>query len=59
MGPAYGKFPILFPYHSHIYRDSYGSGTVWVPENPTDSGMGSLKGGRNRQALKTVKTVKR
>ncbi len=49
MGPPYGKLPILFPYHSHIFRDSYGSGMgiVWeayhkgiqllgVPENPTD-----------------------
>ncbi len=26
MGPPYGKLPILFPYHSHIHRDSYGSG---------------------------------
>ncbi len=25
MGPSYGKFPILFPYHSHIFRDSYGN----------------------------------
>ena len=32
MGPPYGKLPILFPYHSHIFRDSYGSGMgiVWV-----------------------------
>ena len=22
--PKNGKFPILFPYHSHIFRDSYG-----------------------------------
>ena len=31
MGPPYGKLPILFPYHSHIFRDSYGSGMgiVW------------------------------
>ena len=31
MGPLYGKLPILFPYHSHIFRDSYGSGMgiVW------------------------------
>ena len=31
MGPSYGKLPILFPYHSHIFRDSYGSGMgiVW------------------------------
>ncbi len=28
-----GKLPILFPYHSHIFTDSYGSGMgiVWVP----------------------------
>ena len=51
MGPPYGKLPILFPYHSHIFRDSYGSGMgiVWeayhkgvpllgVPENPIDPG---------------------
>ena len=32
MGPPYGKLPILFRYHSHIFRDSYGSGMgiVWV-----------------------------
>ena len=24
MGPPYGKLPIPFPYHSHIFRDSYG-----------------------------------
>ena len=24
MRPPYGKLPILFPYHSHISRDSYG-----------------------------------
>ena len=49
MGPPYGKLPILFPYHSHIFRDFYGSGMgiVWeayhkgvpllgVPENPID-----------------------
>ena len=31
MGPPYGKLPILFPYHSHIFRDSYGNGMgiVW------------------------------
>ena len=38
--------PILLPHHSHIFRDSYGSGIgiVWervpllgVPENPTDA----------------------
>ena len=31
MGPPYGKLPILFPYHSHIFRDSCGSGRgiVW------------------------------
>ena len=31
MGPPYGKLPILFPYHSHIFGDSYGSGMgiVW------------------------------
>ena len=46
MGPPYGKRD---PYHSHIFRDSYGSGMgiVWeayhkgvpllgVPENPID-----------------------
>ena len=42
-GMGYGKRD---PYHSHIFRDSYGSGMgiVWgpkgpiigVPENPTD-----------------------
>ena len=48
-GTPHGKLPILFPYHSHIFRDSYGSGMgiVWgprgpmslgVPENPTDLG---------------------
>ena len=39
MGPPYGKLPILFPYHSHIFRDSYGSGMgiVWV--------MGPIIGG--------------
>ena len=26
MGPPYGKLPILFPYHSHFFRDSYESG---------------------------------
>ena len=26
LGPPDHKFPILFPYHSHIFRDSYGSG---------------------------------
>ena len=49
MGPPYGKLPILFPYHSHIFGDSYGSGMgiVWeayhkgvpllgVPENPIE-----------------------
>ena len=46
MGPPYGKLPILFPYHSHIFRDSE-MGIVWeashkgvpllgVPENPID-----------------------
>ena len=31
MGPSYGKLPILFPYHFHIFQDSYGSGMgiVW------------------------------
>ena len=31
MGPPYGKLPILFPYHYHIFRDSYGNGmgVVW------------------------------
>ena len=40
MGPPYGKLPILFPYHSHIFRDSYGSGMgmVWVRDP-----WGSLK----------------
>ena len=30
--PPYGKLPMLFLYHSHIFRDSYGSrmGIVWV-----------------------------
>ena len=54
MGPPYGKLPILFPYHSHIFRDSYGNGMgiVWeayhkgvpllgVPEDPTDK-MGTV-----------------
>ena len=27
MGPSYGKLPILFPYHFHIFQDSYG--IVW------------------------------
>ena len=53
MGPPYGKRD---PYHSHIFRDSYGSGMgiVWeayhkgvpslgVPENPTDSWLHSVK----------------
>ena len=35
LGPPYEKLPILFPYHSHIFRDSYGSGSgmgiVWGP----------------------------
>ena len=33
MGPPCGKLSILFPYHSHMFRDSYGSsmGIVWVP----------------------------
>ena len=44
-----GKLPILFPYHSHIFRDSYGSGMgiVWVrdpllgvPENYTETPIG-------------------
>ncbi len=41
---------VNFPYHSHIFRDFYGSGMgiVWVrgpiiggpvPENPTDYGQ--------------------
>ena len=47
---------VSFPYYSHIFRDSYGSGMgiVWethhkgvpllgVPENPTDLGGGSVK----------------
>ena len=47
--PENGKLPKLFPYHSHIFRDSYGSGMgmVWeasqkgvpllgFPENPTE-----------------------
>ena len=36
MGPPYGKLPKLFPYHSHIFKDSYGSGTgiVWGPRGP-------------------------
>ena len=25
VGPSYGKLPILFPYHSHVFRGSYGS----------------------------------
>ena len=31
LGPPYGKLPTLFPYHSHIFRDSYesGMGIVW------------------------------
>ena len=28
MGPPYGKLPIQFPYHSHIFRDSYGNSTA-------------------------------
>ena len=28
MGPPYGKLPIPFPYHSHIFRDSYGNSTA-------------------------------
>ena len=44
-----------FPYHSHIFRDSYGSGMgiVWeayhkgvpllgVPENPIDLSLGAV-----------------
>ena len=27
-GTPIGKLPILFPYHSHIFRDSSGSGIV-------------------------------
>ena len=47
MGPPYGKFSILFPYYSHIFRDFYknGMGIIWEiyhkgvpllggPENP-------------------------
>ena len=63
MGPPYGKLPMLFPYHSHIFRDFYGSGMgiVWVrgpmslgvPENPTDYGNFTEKhGGDGRKALK-------
>ena len=46
MGLPYGKLPILFPYHSHIFRDSYGNSMgsfpfsgvplLGVPENPID-----------------------
>ena len=38
MGPPYGKNPILFPYHSHIFRDSYHKGVplLGVSENPTE-----------------------
>ena len=52
-----GPLMVSFPYHSHIFRDSYGSGMgiVWeayhkrvpllgVPENPIDSISGSKKG---------------
>ena len=44
MGPSYGKLPILFPYHSHIFTNSYGNSMgkgsqYWgVPENSIDLG---------------------
>ena len=31
MGPPYGKLPILFLYHSHISRDSYGGPIIGGP----------------------------
>ena len=32
MGPPYGELPILFPYHSHIRRDSYGNSMGNLPK---------------------------
>ena len=48
MGPPYGKLPILFPYHSHIFRDSYGSSMgmgvplLGVPRISLDIGIRNL-----------------
>jgi len=45
MGPSYGKLPILFPYYSHIFRESYGSGmeivSLKIPLNISSTCLGS------------------
>ena len=33
---------VIFPYYSHIFRDSYGSG-MGVPENPIDIGSNGFE----------------
>ena len=49
-----GPLMVSFPYNSHIFKDSYGSGTgiVWGPRGPTSLGVPEIP--LNETAISTI-----